>query len=346
MRPMVVVILLLVAVGVGWLVWRRRSEGKPAAPSPLAGVVDQGRDLLAPFFPSKPLSRRALPRRLLRAAEGTVTVGVSGTVLVPTRIRIAVNPEDLEPFDDALSWLQRDLADALRQKAEANGWVVPAGPRVEIVADEERPVRLPRAAGRIDAFRRDDVATRLRTPGDLPAPPPPASREPVAPAPPAAPAPAEPALGPEPDPESAPLPEATAMTAMVAASLGPGHHPDLPTVADIVSLHVRLVSLAAPGEGPGDLNVLLVQSAPPLVLGRSREADLQVNDRQVSGRHCTLAVDPDRQVQVQDLGSTNGTYVDDERVEQALLPSGATLRLGRASWRVELDQVTGPPSPS
>jgi hypothetical protein len=300
---MAFVLFVLVLAVIGVVVWRRRSAESPAKPSGfLSDLVDQGRDLLAPLFPSRPLSRRALPRRLLRAAEQTVTIGVSGTVLVPNRIRISVNPEDLEPFTEALEWLRRDLAVALRQRAEANGWVVPDGPEITIVADDERPVRLPRAVGRLDAFRPEDV----RTP---PLPP---------------------------DQRGAPAPG------------GATHVPlEQPTVAVQRTVHLRLVAEGEPtGGGPPDLNALLVAGT-PLVVGRSREADLQVPDRQVSGRHCSLVVEAGAgpgpgplQVQIQDLGSTNGTFVDGLRVDRATLAPGQTLRVGESSWRVALDAVT------
>ena len=338
---MMVVVIALVVVGIALWVWRQSAQQRATAPpGPLTNLVDQGLDLLAQFYPSRPLSRRALPRRLLRAAEHTVTVGVSGVVLVPTRIRIAVNPDDLEPFTEAMEWLQRDVAEALRLKATANGWVVPAGPHIEIVADDDRPVRLPRAVGRIDAFRADDVRTLHRTPP----PPPPPSDDVGAPA--LAPGPDADGASPTPPPSpSQPEAEAehTAMTSIGVAPDGPYPGFDLPTVAEGVSIHLRLVSLTSqPDTGERDRNVLLVSTAEPLVVGRSREADLQLKDRQVSARHCTLAVDPDTHtVVVRDQGSTNGTFVDDQRVDEATLTTGTTLRVGAVSWRVELDQVTG-----
>ena len=349
---MAVVALLLVVSSIALVVWWRRSRQSPTPPAGLlATLVDQGRDLLAPLYPSKPLSRRALPRRLLRAAEQTITIGVSGMVLVPTRIRIAVNPQDLEPFTDAMEWLRRDVAEALRQRATANGWIVPDGPEVVIVPDEQRPVRLPRAVGRIDAFRPDDVRTRRHTVppfggsevrgagrGPVPEPqPPPGQRTPTPSPPPAA----------APSPQPSPSPEPTPMTSVVVGPEGTvEEHPDeldLPTVAEEPTVHLRLVAVAErTGEGSGDRNVLLVGGAGPFIVGRSREADLRVHDRQVSARHCALSIDPERRsVVVQDLGSTNGTYVDGQRVDQATLEAGTTLGLGGSAWRVELDPVTG-----
>jgi FHA domain/Protein of unknown function (DUF3662) len=331
---MAFVLFLLVLVVVGVVVWRRRAEG-PAKPAGLVpSLVDQGRDLLAPLYPSRPLNRRTLPRRLLRAAEQTVTIGVSGTVLVPSRIEISVNPEDLEPFTDALEWLRRDVGEALRLRAEANGWVVPSGPEVTIVADPDRPMRLPRAVGRLDAFHPEDI----RTP---PLPPPP--DQPGRPRQPEQPGPRPDPPGPEPataHTQAPAPPELTGRTSVVVGDNATHDGADEPTVAVRRSFHLRLVAEGEPtGGGPVDLNALLVAGA-PLVMGRSREADLQVRNRQVSGRHCALSVDPDEgPVTIEDLGSTNGTFVDGQRVDRAPLLPGASLRLGESSWRVELDPV-------
>jgi hypothetical protein len=343
---MAFVLFVLVLVAIGLAVWRQRRAAGSARPAGLgATLVDQGRDLLAPLYPSKPLSRRALPRRLLRAAEQTVTIGVSGTVLVPSRIEIAVNPDDIAPFTDALEWLRRDLAEALKQRAEENGWVVPSGPEVTIVADPERPLRLPRAVGRLDAFRPEHLPTPPQQP---PQPQPQPQHQPQQPLPPPPgdqAGPAAPIWAADPVNPA----ESTGRTSVVLGGEGTDVVPgvaDQPTVAVRRTVHVRLVAEGEPtGGGPADLNALLVAGT-PVVLGRSREADLQVRDRQVSGRHCSLGIDAGDGgpgplvVLVEDLGSTNGTYVDGQRVDRAELQPGQTLRIGGSSWRVALDAVT------
>lgn len=62
-------------------------------------------------------------------------------------------------------------------------------------------------------------------------------------------------------------------------------------------------------------------------VGRNEGNDIRLEHATVSGRHCSLEVDGDR-VRVRDLGSTNGTYIDDQRVEEGELQVGRTLRLG------------------
>ena len=63
-------------------------------------------------------------------------------------------------------------------------------------------------------------------------------------------------------------------------------------------------------------------------IGRSEPADIVLSDRRVSRKHCVIEFEGDDLV-VCDLGSTNGTFVDGERVDdKAPLPPGAVLRVG------------------
>jgi DNA-binding NtrC family response regulator len=67
-----------------------------------------------------------------------------------------------------------------------------------------------------------------------------------------------------------------------------------------------------------------------VVVGSGPGADVVVNDRAVSKRHCVLAHIGGR-ICVQDLGSKNGTYLGGGRVQEAWCTEGATLTIGRAT---------------
>lgn len=64
-------------------------------------------------------------------------------------------------------------------------------------------------------------------------------------------------------------------------------------------------------------------------IGRSTTADFIVDAGMVSRFHCRLTATPDGKVEVQDLESTNGTFVNDRRVERGVLDIGDRIRVGR-----------------
>lgn len=71
--------------------------------------------------------------------------------------------------------------------------------------------------------------------------------------------------------------------------------------------------------------------APGLLIGRSAECDLRIEDPGVSRRHAELRVSgegPDATLAVIDLGSTNGTIVDGVRVTRASVSDGSRIVLG------------------
>jgi pSer/pThr/pTyr-binding forkhead associated (FHA) protein len=73
-------------------------------------------------------------------------------------------------------------------------------------------------------------------------------------------------------------------------------------------------------------------------LGRAVRADFIVDAAMVSRLHCRLTALPTGQLEVEDLQSTNGTYVNGKRIVKATLLPGDTLRVGR----VELALVHAP----
>ena len=69
-------------------------------------------------------------------------------------------------------------------------------------------------------------------------------------------------------------------------------------------------------------------------VGRAPRADFILDVALVSRLHCRLIAGDD-QLEVVDLKSTNGTYVNDKRIATATLATGDRLRIGRVELSVE-----------
>jgi hypothetical protein len=68
-------------------------------------------------------------------------------------------------------------------------------------------------------------------------------------------------------------------------------------------------------------------TAPSSTIGRAPENDLVVPDGSVSSRHGKINLKGES-IEIEDLGSTNGTHVGGERVERAEVAPGGAFRLG------------------
>ena len=79
-------------------------------------------------------------------------------------------------------------------------------------------------------------------------------------------------------------------------------------------------------------------------VGRAPRADFILDVALVSRLHCRLTAGDDR-LEVLDLKSTNGTFVNDKRVEKATLATGDRLRVGRVELTVERQSRALSPQP-
>jgi hypothetical protein len=74
------------------------------------------------------------------------------------------------------------------------------------------------------------------------------------------------------------------------------------------------------------------------VIGRREDCDLRIPLGDVSRKHCRLIKDGDA-VRVEDLGSSNGTYRNGNRVQQSELEAGDTLQVGPVVFVLQVDGV-------
>ncbi|MER5403992.1 FHA domain-containing protein [Streptomyces sp. NPDC002769] len=110
-------------------------------------------------------------------------------------------------------------------------------------------------------------------------------------------------------------------------SLGAPTEPGPDVDEDAAQLHV----VAGPDAG----GVHLLHGG-RIDIGRSAEADVPLDDPDVSRLHCAVTVSPEGRVTVADLGSTNGTTLNGTRVTTRPVgfPPGALLRVGESALRL------------
>lgn len=80
------------------------------------------------------------------------------------------------------------------------------------------------------------------------------------------------------------------------------------------------------GTGAGKVFAVL-RSSTPTVLGREGHADVALDDPKASRRHASLGLCEGQWV-LQDLGSSNGTFVQGARIGQTVLEGAATFQIG------------------
>ncbi len=76
---------------------------------------------------------------------------------------------------------------------------------------------------------------------------------------------------------------------------------------------------------------------PEFVIGRAEDCHLQLASRFVSRHHCELLVDDRYQVvRIRDLGSQNGTFVNESPVEECELKDGDRLRVACIPFQIHI----------
>ena len=79
-------------------------------------------------------------------------------------------------------------------------------------------------------------------------------------------------------------------------------------------------------------SVLVVLDGHDLEIGRSIKCDLSIDQESVSRKHARITWDGAR-YKIADLGSTNGSYVNDELAQERVLRDGDQLKIGRTIFK-------------
>lgn len=84
----------------------------------------------------------------------------------------------------------------------------------------------------------------------------------------------------------------------------------------------------------------------PLVIGRDSGCDLILPDPEVSRRHAVLRPLPDGRVEIENISSKNGTFIEGERIETPRVLSGdEQIRIGSTILRTASDRGTAAARP-
>ncbi len=80
------------------------------------------------------------------------------------------------------------------------------------------------------------------------------------------------------------------------------------------------------------------------VMGRGVDANLQLQDARISRRHAKITIDSKGTAVLEDLGSSNGTFLNGSRIQRQKLKEGDKLQLGsgtilKFSYQNEAEQV-------
>ena len=80
-------------------------------------------------------------------------------------------------------------------------------------------------------------------------------------------------------------------------------------------------------------------------VGRVEENTFQIADPSVSSRHAEILL-RGSEVLIRDLNSTNGTFLNGEKISEAVLKPGQTLRFGQVELKIDDGQPLPAPSPA
>lgn len=135
-----------------------------------------------------------------------------------------------------------------------------------------------------------------------------------------------------PEPDQHPTQRAPLAPPTLLARLGGAEEPLDKTVV------LRDDHVLALTSGPGAGALFPLSATRAISLGRSKANDVVLEDGSVSSQHCRIRPMPAGGFAVHDLRSTNGTFVNGNRVTQHALADGDVIRIGETQLQFRRDQ--------
>jgi hypothetical protein len=77
----------------------------------------------------------------------------------------------------------------------------------------------------------------------------------------------------------------------------------------------------------------LLQVTGKAVIGTAEDCHIRLFDAAISSRHAEIVIGAQSRFRINDLGSRNGTYVNDRQIASVELVDGDNIRLGRTTFR-------------
>ncbi|MFF0295517.1 FhaA domain-containing protein [Kitasatospora sp. NPDC004615] len=253
---------------------------------------------------------------LQRECDNNASIWNRDRTVVPNDFIVELSPHDHERLSPYAGQLGTELAGMVREYAEAQRYTFMGPLQVALEKADDLDTGLYRVRSRTL------TAEEPQRPPAPPAAPPGYGRPPTPPAP------------------GAPWQQGTG--APYGAPPPPSAPPAMPPAPPAPGNNVRPFPGAGHG-GAGTRRWIEVNGARhqitqnAVVLGRSTEADIRIDDPGVSRKHAEIR--PGTPAMVMDLGSTNGIVVDGQHTQRATLRDGSRIVLG--STTIVYRQVEG-----
>lgn len=100
----------------------------------------------------------------------------------------------------------------------------------------------------------------------------------------------------------------------------------------VMSLAAKLVVVG------GEVKTAEIKLRLPSTIGRGRDSTIMLRHPLVSRLHCEL-YEQDGQLMVRDLGSLNGTFINNQKITESSLPPGELLTVGTVTFRAVYDSA-------